>query len=78
MQSDIGTSTNQSSNTLTGICSRGTYRNNRPEGHDGGGSYDVSVNASHGHTVTINSNGSNSAHNNVQPYITAYIFRRTA
>nr|DAF24338.1 MAG TPA: Baseplate structural protein [Caudoviricetes sp.] len=38
----------------------------------------ISINASHSHSVTVNSNGSNTAHNNTQPYITAYIWRRTA
>ena len=32
----------------------------------------------HTHTVTISNTGSNTAHNNMQPYLTVYIWQRTA
>ena len=32
----------------------------------------------HNHTVTISNTGDGSTHNNVQPYITCYVWRRTA
>ena len=36
------------------------------------------MNATHNHTATIANSGSNSIHNNIQPYITIYIWRRTS
>ena len=33
---------------------------------------------SHSHTITINSTGSNTAHNNIQPYLAVYYWKRTA
>ena len=32
----------------------------------------------HAHTVTISNTGNNNAHNNMQPYYTCYMWRRTA
>ena len=39
--------------------------------------FDVILNATHNHSVTINNSGSNQAHNNMQPYITCYMWKRT-
>ena len=63
---------------VSGIFSKGTYRNNRLEGHGGDGSNDLNINASHTHLLTINNAGGNSPHNNLSPYIAVYMFRRTA
>ena len=38
----------------------------------------TSTDGNHSHTVTINNAGSNTAHNNIQPYYSCYIWRRTA
>lgn len=33
---------------------------------------------SHSHTITVNNTGSNTAHNNIQPYLAVYYWQRTA
>ena len=46
--------------------------------NDGGASDggQFNFNASHSHAITINNIGSNQAHNNMMPYIIAYIWKR--
>lgn len=40
------------------------------------GTKSTSSNGNHTHTVTINYTGSNQPHNNIQPYIAVYIWKR--
>ena len=49
-------------------------------GDQGGynGTYTFSTAGNHSHTITVNNTGSNTAHNNLQPYYACYIWRRTA
>lgn len=45
---------------------------------DNDGDYTTSSNGDHNHTFTTDSTGSGYEHNNVQPYIAVYMWRRTA
>lgn len=47
-------------------------------GADDGLYHSIEFKGSHAHSVSISNTGSNTAHNNQQPYIAVYIWRRTA
>ena len=40
--------------------------------------YDTGAAGSHSHTITVNNMGSDTAHNNIQPYLAVYYWQRTA
>lgn len=51
------------------------------QGSSSGGAADggkFTFNGAHAHTITINNSGSNQSHNNIQPYISVYMWKRTA
>ena len=52
--------------------------NGQPESHWFTDAVRTTFAGSHTHTVTVNSTGGNGAHNNLQPYITCYMWKRTA
>jgi hypothetical protein len=53
------------------------YTHNFVAGETGGEFvHQLTVDASHSHAITINNTGSNMAHNNLQPYISIYIWER--
>lgn len=62
---------------VTGIISN-TYIGKAPAGNNNGTTERLTINATHNHTVTINNNGDGYAHNNIQPYLSVYIWHRTA
>lgn len=62
----------------TGIVYVNGFANYTGNSMGGGGGGRVTINATHSHNLTINNIGNNTAHNNTQPYITCYIWQRTA
>ena len=60
--------------SITGICSATTPRQRSWTGMSGDAVRNVTIDASHEHAAV----GNNEAHNNLQPYITCYFWKRTA
>lgn len=66
--------------TASGIITRGSTSGRRRGSGDDSifNPKSISINASHTHSFSLSNTGDGSAHNNLQPYITCYIWRRTA
>ena len=75
-----GTGDFGSFNAASGVFSITGAAPNRPQGSAGTGSYttaNLNVGA-HSHSITVDSTGSSATNANVQPYITVYMWKRTA
>ena len=67
---------NHSFAVTSNVFKGGPYAHMVPEGT--ATTTNTNSSGSHNHTVTVNNNGNGQAHNNLQPYLTCYIFCRTA
>ena len=76
VQSDVGCMADTAG--VTGIFRNGNTYPYGVEGTKNHNSRALSIDASHTHTITIESFGENRTHNNIQPYIACYIWHRTA
>lgn len=77
-----GASANTTGEHKHGAPTTGNYNGGGTGFDDGGGNNPnytrcyTSINGNHSHTITINNTGSNQPHNNLQPYVTCYIWKR--
>ena len=84
---ELATHSHSASSSSTGAHSHGAAGNRGWDGTSKFGFSDqtntsatlnTNSSGSHSHTITVKNTGSNAAHNNMQPYLTVYIWQRTA
>nr|DAP07342.1 MAG TPA: hyaluronidase [Bacteriophage sp.] len=67
-----------------GLPTTGNYNGGGTGYDDGGGNNPnytrcyTSINGNHSHTININNTGSSRSHNNMQPYLSVYMWKRTS
>lgn len=73
----VGNLVIRAGSTASGILklTQQTYRKGLQDGSSWE-SWNMSLNASHGHIIAISAAGNNQAHNNIQPYIGTIMWRR--
>ena len=71
--------TGEHTHTFTVTTDESGNDSNKPTvGYNNAGTYTTSSGGNHSHTVTINNTGSNQAHNNIQPYLAVYMWKRVS
>lgn len=71
--------TGEHTHTFTVTSDESGNDSNKPTvGYNNAGIYTTSSAGNHSHTLTINNTGNNQSHNNIQPYIAIFIWKRTA
>lgn len=71
-----------STTSASGVFSIGSsFTPSKGHGSSGGGSNagrNINFNSTHSHKITINNVGEGQSHNNIQPYLTVYMWKRVS
>ena len=84
LQGNLSNSNSDSITCSSSVGTRGIFSRGNGWGHFGGqasgdnATTSLKVNASHNHSLSINSTGGGQAHNNMSPYLACYMWQRTA
>ena len=72
---DVGQPTYYQASGIVSVTGNSGYRGNASD-HGAGGH--IQINAPHAHTISVGQSGKNASHNNIQPFLVCYMFKRTA